>query len=363
LTAVYQVQAEDRTYTVAGDLTTVYRALVIGSVQDEISSLPLEGVWSVQVSRPDLRVKTAAGGSFAVSGYPEWSFPALATTSYSLTLAFAASGYRGQSLDVNIPAQSTFPITASLIKLRRLPVRIQGRVVKATSGRSPVSGAKLVSVDDPDSPPAVHACALRSPLYFDHASSVTVRERTLTPAGSARQLAADAPAGTTTLALSNRTGLAPNSLVAFGPDLRLEYAVIESMDPEPSDLTQPGNITLRNGLNHSLAAGGQAQPVTAGAVGTSHNLAAGANAGDGILLLDGLLNVEAVEVADPLTTQVEYHAVGALSDSDGFYRLDGAGRVATLFLNASAASLHDLTQGWTIDFANPVNVLDFYLSP
>ena len=363
MTAVYQVQTEDRTFTVTDDFTSTYRVLILGSIQDEISSSQLEAGVSAHVSRPDLKVKLAAGGAFAVNGYPEVSFPDLATTSYSITLAVSAGGYRSQLLTVNIPAQSTFPITESTVKLRRLPVRVQGRVVKATSGRSPVAGARLVSVDDPANPPTVHTCALRSPLYFDHASAVTVREIPLTATGPVKQLAAEAPVGTTTLALSNRTGLAPNSIVAFGPDIQVEYAVIESMDPEPSDLTKPGNITLRNGLNHRLAAGAQAQQVTLGAVGTSHNLAAEANAGDGILLLDGLLNMETVEVADPTATKVEYHAVGALSDPDGFYRLDGAGRVTTIFLNASAAPLHDLTEGWTIDYSSAVNVLDFYLSP
>ena len=363
MTAVYQVQTEDRTFTVTDDFTSTYRVLILGSIQDEISSSQLEAGVSAHVSRPDLKVKLAVGGAFAVNGYPEVSFPDLATTSYSVTLAVSAGGYRSQLLTVNIPAQSTFPITKSAVKLRRLPVRVQGRVVKATSGRSPVAGARLVSVDDPANPPAVHTCALRSPLYFDHASGVTEREMPLTPTGSAKQLAADAPAGTTTLTLSNRTGLAPNSIVAFGPDIQVEYAVIDGMDPEPADLTQPGNITLRNGLNHSLAAGIQAQQVTAGAAGTSRSLAVDANAGDAVLLLDGLLNVDTVEVADPTPTKVEYHAVGALSDTDGFYHFDGAGRVSTIFLNASAAPLHDLIEGWTIDYSSAVNVLDFYLSP
>jgi hypothetical protein len=363
LTAVYQVQTESRTYTVTNDLTTTYRVLIIGSVQDETSGSPLGVPFSVQVSRPDLIVKTLAGGSFVVSGYPEVSFPYLATTNYPLSLTISAIGYRPQSPANNIPANSTFPLPPITVKLRRLPVRVQGRVVKQASDRPPVAGAKIVSVDDPNNPPAVHTCALRSLLYFDHASGVTVRERALTAIGSAKQLAADAPAGTTTLSLSNRTGLAANRIVAFGPDVQAEYAVIDSMDPEPSDLTKPGNITLRNGLNHSFAAGTNAQRVTAGAIGTSRNLAADANAGDGVLLLDGLLNVDTVEVADPTATKVEYHAVGALSDTDGFYRLDGVGRVSTIFLNASAAPLHDSTLGWAIEYSNPVNVLDFYLLP
>jgi len=360
---VYQVQAEGRTYTVTNDPTAIYRVLIVGSVKDEISSRPLDQGVRVEASRPDLQVKMSDCGSFVVSGYPEWSFPELATTGYSVTLTIFAGGYRPQSLTIDIPAQSTFPITASAVELRRLPVRIQGRVVKVTTDHAPVPGAGIVAVDEPGSSPAVHTCALRSPLYFDHASGLTVRGMPLTAAGPAMQLAVDAPAGTITLHLNQRTGLAPGEIVACGLDREREYAVIDSMDPEPSDLAQPGGITLRNGLNHSLAAGTSVQRVSAGAVATSRTLAEDANAGDGILLLDGLLNVDTVEIADPAVAKVEYHAVGALSDPDGFYRLDGAGRVTTLFLNASAAPLHDLTMGWTIDYGNPVNVLDFSLSP
>jgi hypothetical protein len=318
----------------------------------------------VQVSRPDLNLKTTDSGFYAISGYPELAFPNLATVSYSVDLTISVPGYSSQSLTVNIPANSTFPVPAAGVQLRRLPVRIQGRVTKSTSDRSPVPTATIVAVDQTTTPPpSVHTCALRTPLYFDHASGVTVRERAFTTIGSAKQIMADARAGVKTIALSNRTGLAAGRILAFGPDIQVEYAVIDSMDPQPSDLTKPGNVTLRNGLNHSFPAGTSAQRVTAGAIGTSRTLAADPNAGDGILLLDGLLNVGTIEVADPTATKVEYHAVGALTDADGFYRLDGVDRVSTISLKAGATGLQDSKVDWGVDYENPVNVVDFRLSP
>ena len=363
MAANYQVQTEDRTYTVVNDVTTIYQVLIIGSVQDQTTAGPIQEPISVQISRPDLDPKVVTGGYYVVSGDPEVSFPNLATTSYSFTVTISADGFVSQSFSITIPANSTFPITQPMVVLARTPIRIQGRVTKSTSDRSPVAGAKIMSVDDPLVTPLQHTLALRTPLYFSHASGVAVRERPLSAIGPSKQLTANVPAGTTTMLLSNRSGLAANRILSFGQDIQIEYAVIASMDPLPADLTQPGNITLQNGLNHSFPAGTTVQRVTLGAIGTSRNLQTDTSAGDGLVILDGLLNVDTVEVADPAATKLEYHAVGALTNSDGFYGLDGIGRVSQLSLNASATGLHDSTANWVMDYSAFVNVVDFRLSP
>ncbi len=72
-----------------------------------------------------------------------------------------------------------------------------------------------------------------------------------------------------------------------------------------------------------------------------------------------------MEIADPVPDRVEYHALGALTDAEGFYRLDGIGRVRTVHLDAGATGFAALSEpvSWTINYGQPVNVVNFRLSP
>ncbi|MFQ5857714.1 MAG: hypothetical protein ACE5LU_19075 [Anaerolineae bacterium] len=367
MAVAYQVEVRNRFYTVVDDLTIVYRALIAGMVRDEVTGEPPRTKYAVRVGRGDLHAKTLDGGLFCIAGYPEQVFPDLSTTGYLVELVITAPGYRGASLLVNIPPNTTFPVDAGDVSLRRPPVRVQGRVVDNTTDRNPIADAKILIVDDP-SPPAPlteHVVALRTPLHFEHAGGVTVRLRQLTPAGPPKQLGADALAGSRTLTLKDRIGVAVNDVLRIGPEIRVEYAVIESLAPQPADPTQPGNVTLRSALNRSFPVNTEVQKVTPGAIGTVRTLVQEADAGDGVLILDDVLNVDTIEVVDPTPEQVEYHALGALTDAEGFYRLDGVGRVRTVHLDASATGFTTLPKPipWTINYEQPVNVVSFRLSP
>jgi hypothetical protein len=367
LASPYQVQVRSRTYTVVDDLTIVYRVLITGVVNDEITDEPLQAPFIVRAGRRGLDPKLLAGGLWCFAGYPEQVFPDLSTTPDTVDVVITAPGYREVSFTVIIPQHASFPVSAPVVQLRRLPVRIQGRVVENTTGRTPIAAAKILIVDDPNPPQPLteHLAALRTPLHFDHASGVTVHERLLSPTGSLKHLEANVFAGSRSFTLNNRVGLAANDIRRIGSAMQSEYGVIESLAPDPADPSQPGSVTLRSALIRSFRATTEVQRVTPGAAGTTRHLAREADAGDGVLILDGILDVDTIEIADPVPERVEYHALGALTDAEGFYRLDGISRVRTVYLDASAAGFTALPAPvpWTINYRQPLNIVNFRLSP
>jgi len=57
----------------------------------------------------------------------------------------------------------------------------------------------------------------------------------------------------------------------------------------------------------------------------------------------------------------EYHEVGALTDSGGYYGFDGMGRVMELYLQAGEGALTPKLQPWLVQYDQAVNVVDFQL--
>jgi hypothetical protein len=358
----YQITAGDVLYTVVNDCTTSYLALVTGTVTDEIFGELFAPDLTVETGRADLASKTTANGLFAITGYPDQSFPDHGGTSYPLfSFKIKAPGFREQTVKLPIMAGVPFPVVPlSAVALRRLPVRIQGRVVNDLT-RAPIAGALVVSVDNPMTPPAIHTTAMRAPLYFDHASGKAAQLVTVAPTGTAN-LQIRAGAGTQVINLDNRSGLAANSIVQLSPNsnLVIEYGVVDHLGPGPA--ASPGDVFLRNALNRSYPASpaSTVQFVNATPTGGVANLSNDANAGDGVLLANQVLNgtTLVVEAGTPIA---EYHQMGALSDSDGYYSLDGMGRVQEIFLHSSSGPLQE-TVGWFIEYEHATNVVDLRLS-
>ena len=205
--------------------------------------------------------------------------------------------------------------------------------------------------------------ALRTPLYFPHAVGTTVQQRQLTTSGTARQLTASVTGGNQVLTLNDVTGLAVGDVLLIGTNAAGEYVVIDSL---PQDA--PEQIILRNILNYSFAAGTVVQKYAPGASGTSTTLTRQANAGEGVVFLP--INLPAaptdlIEIADTTAEFVEYHALGAITYDNGYYRLDGFTRVQTVYMDASAVDYAAMQSpaAWTIDYGQPVNNVDFRLLP
>lgn len=350
----HHVDLNGEVYTVVDAAETVYQAVLVGSATDEIfGALDAPG-FAVQLTRGDLRAKAFRNGSYAVSGYPGQSFPQLATKSYTVNYTLTAPGFRDLPASATIPSGASLPI-AETAAMRRLPVRIQGQVVSYAS-RTPIAGALILSVDDPSTPPSVHITAMRSPLSFAHASGASVRQVAIAVTGTS-QLAQAVHGGDAVLDLTSRAGLAPGSIVRITSDMgvRMEYGVVDSLGPgAPSD---SGAVLLRSSIVRSYTvAATTVEFVEVTPAGAAASLSSDADSGDGVLLASQpLSHTVAIESGSP---RAEIHEVGALSDSDGYYGLDGIGRTRDVFLQASKAALQQ-TADWFVQYDQPVNSVDF----
>jgi hypothetical protein len=354
----HQVQVGNLLYTIVDDCTTSYLALVTGSVTDEIFGDFYAPEFTVETGRADLATKTTANGLYALAGYPEVSFPHHGLASYlSFSFELKAPGFRTLKVPKPIMAGAPFPVVVSSLAMRRLPVRIQGRVVNDLS-RAPIAGAVVLSVDNPLIPPLVHTTALRTPLYFDHILGTPAQAVTM-GGPIATSLAADVARGDQVLNLSACNGLGPHPVIQLSSasQVIVEYGVVDHFGPGAPGA---GHAFLRNPLNHSYAQSATATFLTATPVGGVANLSTDANAGDGILLATQLLNGTAL-VVDSGALTAEYHEVGALTDSDGYYGFDGMGRVQQIFLFSSQGALKR-TVSWFIEYENAINVVDLRLS-
>lgn len=355
----FQTQANGRTYTVVDAGRSFYEALITGTVVDEVFGDFFNPGFAVQTSRPDLGVNAADTGLYAVTGHRGQSFPQITPTTYQVNLVLSAPGFRDSPVQVTIPPGATFPVPAPVVTMRRLPVLIQGRVVSDTTG-APISAAQVLSVDNPTPPPHSLATALRLPLYFAHALGASAQQVTFTSTGTA-PLASDVTGGATVLSLTTRAGLAAGSVIRLAnvSQTLVEYGVVDHLGP--GSAAAAGEVFLRNALNRTYLAGTATtvQFGTVAAAGAAVSLTADANAGDGVLIASALINVTTVAV-DQGNANEEYHEVGALTDSDGYYGFEGMGRVVEIYLRASQGASTQ-TQDWFVEYDQGVNVVDFQL--
>jgi hypothetical protein len=350
----YQVDLKGEVYTVVDAAQTVYQAVLTGSVTDEIFGALDAPAFTVQLTRSDLGIKAFRNGSYAISGYPGQSFPQLATKSYMVSYTLTVPGFRDCAVSAVIGPGGSLPFTVTAV-MRRLPIRIRGQVVNYAS-RTPIAAALILSIDDPSTPPSVHVTALRSPLAFAHASGVSVQPVAIAVSETSK-LAGAVRGGDAILNLTGRAGLSPGSIVRLTSDagVRMEYGVVDSLGSgAPSD---PGTVLLRSSIYRSYTvAATTVEFVEASAVGAAASLSSEADAGDGLLLATQLFTqTVAIESG---SSQAEFHEVGALSDSDGYYGFDGIGRTQEIFLQASQLALQQ-TAGWFVQYDEPVNSVDF----
>jgi hypothetical protein len=274
---------------------------------------------------------------------------------YTLT----APGFRDFVVSTTISANADLPVVVtSPSAMRRLPVRIQGRVVQNTITRPPIAGALIMSVDDAGPPPAVHVTILRCPLSFAHVSGAVVQEVAIASLGSTT-LTQRVVGGDAVLHVQDCTGFTPGSAVRVTSpgETCVEYGVVDHVAPA---LPAPqGQVFLRQPLLQSYPSSGTA--VEAGnviATGTSGTLSADADAGDGVLVASQLFKQTiSIDSGGPVA---EIHEVGAISDSNGYYRLDGIARMATISLQVTQGALQQ-TATWFLEYDQAVNRLDFRL--
>ncbi len=327
------ILVEEHRYTVVEDTTDVLRVLLMGRAVDEFTGLGVAPQVSV---RPDhFSLKALVEGWFAVSGHPERDFPRLTLSSYTLQLTVQAPGYRDAGLSVGIPAGGHFPISLPDVSLRPLPVRLEGRITKAATPHSPIPGALVFAQD-----PGRHALLLRMPIRKDRPAGTVVREVSLAPSavvGPPKQLARPAARGHTTLLLNDRQGLQVGRILRTGDPILGQLVRIQSVATSPTDLTQPGEVTVTLPLSRSLPEGAPCTQLTLTPVNPpDKHLQQTAAEGEAMLLLDSDVSAAAIELTNPPGPS-EYHDVGVLTDAAGFYEAAGIGGVTELRVNTRAA--------------------------
>src|SRR5437763_16353501 len=262
-------------------------ALVRARVVDELTGEPPVTRMIVETDRTDINTRAAAGGLVGLVGIPSRAFPALSAQDYTVGLTVGAEGYVARREAVKVAKNVGFPgvfaaTNVGDLALHREPVVVSGRTVLDASGTTtPVAGATVqltgvwrtlppANVVVPAESPLL--VSLEPPTYFARAAAPgRLRRRNMTPvAGQDKQLLASAPAGSATLKLSDRVGLAAADVIAVGegdPE-RTEYLVIDSVKGATA-ADQPAAPTLVYPPAREHAAGTVARKVTPQAAGAN----------------------------------------------------------------------------------------------
>lgn len=344
----YEVVANRRIYHVVDDLTSHFALIVAGQVRSAATGEPVRQ-FDVRAHRDAVAVNIMGDGFFALGGNTRLLFPDLDATAYSIDLTITAPHHRSLDRTVNIPANSAFPLPLLAISLIANTVRVAGRVTLAVDGSAVTSGN--VRVLDPA------IATLRTPLHVDHPAGATVRPATVAPNGPARALAAEARPGADALVLDFVAGLGANPILRLGQPHEFEY--VAATFPGAA----PNSVSLLAGMRRGFAAGATVQPVTVTPGAPPRALTEDLLAGDGLLPLDGPIAGDTLIVEDALSARTEVHALGALADSQGYYRIDGLGHLPTFTLfAANAANTRDAEREWSLDLRRPVNIVDLSLT-
>ena len=353
------VTAGSTTYEVVEDVEVAFDAIASGSVTDDVTGRAPRALVSVQAGGEGLIGKYLDAGVWCVACDLDRFLPGYPANAQTFDVVLSAPGYRTVSLTVTIPAGATIPLAAGAVQLRPLPVRLQGRVTRSTLDPSPVAGA-IVRVADR---PGQALASLRTALHGAHALGTSVAPVDVSPTGTERTLTAPAESGAQTVALDDVTGLA-GLVVGFDWQHELELAAVEAVDAAAStvELAGPLTRTYPNGtvLKQFDVTSPPGPPPT-------RMLVRAADAGDGLLVLDGPVDpaTAAVQVDNPATPQVEYVALGALADADGFYAFEGIGGIETIDLRAreTPPSPEGPRFSQTLDYGRLTNVVNVKLAP
>lgn len=363
----YQVVANGISYTVVDDCTTTLWVVITGQVTDEAVDRPAGALsefsapgFAVDLSRDDLGYRTTEKGLYAVTAYPERSFPQHSTAPYTVNFTLTAPGFDDYPMSITIPKLSPFPVSALTVAMRRKPVVIQGRVVDAATPRAAIANATVQSVDNPATP-GVHVTALRTPFSFAHAVNAQLQNVTFTLNGSTT-LQEPIVGGTRVINLLSRSGIGSgpglSHVLRISNASQVEYAFFASLGPGP--LGSPGLVYLRDSLFFSYpTAGTTVDLVTPNLAPPSVGILPDARAGDGVVLASQLFTAT-VAIDGTSAVLAEYREVGAITDANGYYTLVGIGRVQEIFLQAVSGALNH-TQHWYIDYRQPCNIVDFRL--
>jgi hypothetical protein len=346
------------TYTTVHDVTSAYPVLVTGALVDGIALRPPRSQPAVIVDPPRGDVRVLQRELYCLAGEPLAVFPALGHPNVQVRVTATAPGYRPAERVVPVPAGVTFPISGQDLTLAPLPVRLAGRVV--------VSGIDSTAVADAVVATGGDVLALRTPLHRPFPGNAPVRGLTASLGANHTTLAAPAAAGTRVVRLQNAGSLGGGSVICVG----WSNPTGSSRLAEFVDVHAPGpgqdELTLAQPLNATYQAGTDVADATFTATGGTWTLNDPVEAGDAVVRLNATVPTppQLLELTDPVTGDVERQAIGALSDSGGWFAFDGFGGVAAVELSATAsgAAAAGPPVAWAVEFDRPVNVVNLTVS-
>jgi hypothetical protein len=342
-----------RPYLVVDDVTTRIAALVVLRVVGA-DGVPL-GAVVAGCQRDGTAVRVHAGGYVVVVGRPTAVFPGLASGPDALTVDLTAQGREALHLAVAIPQNAALPVRPADVLLPGRAVSLVGQVRRIGAGVVPLAGSKVRCLADP-AVASLHPLSLRVGLRTNQPATTPVIPAGVTEAGVVHTATQDAEAGSITVALSARSGLAAGVTVRLGTPDRAQLAeVIELVPP----VAGAGRVRLARPLIGTLPNGSPVRRATVAAAGAASALARDARAGDGLLALAADL------AADFVTVDGDTYPVGAVTDGDGYYRLPGVRGVHAVAVKATKTGLAG-TQPVTIvhpDYRQTTNVVDLGVKP
>jgi hypothetical protein len=346
------------TYEAVEDLEGLFDAVATGLVRDDVTQrLPRTDV-TVTPSRAELAGFSLESGAWGVAGRLERALPEYPAATATFAVQLSAPGYRPAALTVTVPVAAVLPMSVADVGLRPFPVRIEGRVTRSTLNPAPAAAGAIVRIANR---PGQALVALRTPLHGAHAQGVDVRPIDLADTGTERALTGPAESGAGTVVLDDVAGLT-GRVVGFDWQHQLEMASVRAVDAATSTATLTGPLTRGYPRDTPLK-----QFTVSPGTPPSRRLDRAADAGDALLVLDAALDPDtaAVQVGDPATPEVEFAAVGALSDADGFYALEGIGGVETVDLRARAMAVSADGPRFprTLEYGRRTNVVNLRLAP
>lgn len=344
-------------YDVVEDIESLFEAVASGVVKDDVTQRPPLTDVAVTASRPELDGTYLESGAWGVAGALDLALPEYPAAPATFDVGLSAPGYRPATLTVTVPAAAALPVTVADVELRPFPIRVEGRVTGSTQNPSPVADA-IVRIANR---PGQALVSLRTPVHGPHPQGTDVRPITVADTGTERKLAVPAEGGAQTIVLDDVTGLA-GQVVGFDWQRELELARVETIDAAASTAELSGPLTRAYPRDIRLK-----QFTVSPGTPPSRTLDRDADAGDGLLVLDGALDPDtaAVQIGNPATPEVEFAAVGALSDDDGFYAFEGIGGVETVDLRgrATAVSPDGPRFSRTLEYGRRTNVVNLRLAP
>ena len=359
-------------------------AIVMTRLRDELTLRAPDARVRLECDNAAFVPRVGPQGEAGIAATPAQATPLLTSSAYPVRLSVSAPGYVDDARDVSIPSQPSFPgaftpLDIGVWNLHRQPVDIVGRVeLRQPLVPDTIVVGAVITINrlwyqrpttlapgpDPFEPLALSAaCAAARP------SLSSVAATTMLVTGGPFRLVREAAPGTSSVLLSNTSGLAPGSVLAFdATDVdRAEYIGVSSIDGSAGP-TEPAIVNLRFPLQRVHRRDILLDLVTPQPPAAINTIGPDAIAGDRTLLVQSPITAiatgDVVEITGG-TAGAEYHVaslVTAASDTRGLYRLPPFGRVFQIELKAEDGVHTPVLQMVLPEYAAGENRIDFLLN-